>query len=57
MIDSLFTSQGCVVYITKIGNMIRDQRHLFLHKGCWPRFKGIPINNSIKLRSKSLIGN
>lgn len=40
MIDSLFTPQSCVKHITSVGQMVRDSRKLFLHKGCWHRFKG-----------------
>jgi len=40
MIDSLFTPERCVLSSTKIGNMVRDQRKIFLHRGAWQRFKG-----------------
>jgi hypothetical protein len=40
MIDSLFVPTDCVLHITQIGNMVRDARKLFLHKGCWQKFKG-----------------
>jgi len=40
MIDSLFVPHRCVLHITKVGNMVRDSRKIFLHKGCWHKFKG-----------------
>ncbi len=40
MIDSLFVPQNCILHITQVGNMVREQRHLFLHKGCWHKMKG-----------------
>ncbi|MGC5341009.1 DNA polymerase beta superfamily protein, partial [Escherichia coli] len=40
MIDSLFVPQNCIVYSTPIGQMVREARHLFLHKGSWHKFKG-----------------
>jgi len=40
IIDSLFTPQFCVLHTTKVGNMVRDARRSFLHKGAWHRFKG-----------------
>ena len=40
MIDSLFVPQRCVLYITKIGSMVRDARRTFLHKGVWHKLKG-----------------
>ena len=40
MLDSLFTSQECILHITQVGNMVREKRHKFLHKGCWFKLKG-----------------
>lgn len=40
MIDSLFTPQDCVLHQTKIGQMVRENRRLFLHKGYLHKTKG-----------------
>lgn len=40
MIDSLFTPRRCVLHSTEIGEMVRDERRIFLHKGAWHKFKG-----------------
>lgn len=40
MIDSLYTPQDCILHITQIGQMVRDNRDLFLHKGAWHKFRG-----------------
>lgn len=40
MIDSLFVPHRCVLHTTKVGNMVRDERKMFLHRGCWAKFKG-----------------
>ncbi len=40
MIDSLFTPANCVLHITRVGQMVRDNRRIFLHKGAWHTFKG-----------------
>lgn len=40
MIDSLFTPQFCVLHITKIGSMVRENRKMFLHKGAFHKFRG-----------------
>lgn len=40
MIDSIFTAQECVLHCTEVGNMVRDNRRIFLSKECYPRFKG-----------------
>ncbi|MCA9072688.1 MAG: nucleotidyltransferase domain-containing protein [Planctomycetaceae bacterium] len=56
MIDSLFTDQDCVLHITKVGALVRERRQLFLHKGCWPRFKGYAYTQLHKLRTKEPVG-
>jgi hypothetical protein len=38
MLWSLFTPSECVLYSTKAGDLMRESRNLFLHKGCWPAF-------------------
>lgn len=40
MIDSLFTPARCVGFSTPVGEHVRANRRIFLHKGCWPKFKG-----------------
>ncbi len=52
MIDSLFTPQECVLHSTKVANMVRDKRHMFLHKGAWHRFKGYAYNQLHKMKTK-----
>lgn len=49
MIDSLFTPQNCVLHATPIANLIRDNRNKFLHKGCWPKFKGYAYSQLHKM--------
>ncbi len=53
MIDSLFTPQTCVLHITRIGNMVREQRRLFLHKGAWVKFKSYAYSQLHKMTTKS----
>lgn len=52
MIDSLFVPHRCVLHITKVGNMVRDQRKSFLHKGCWHKFKGYAYSQMHKMDIK-----
>lgn len=40
MIDTLFVPPNCVLYSSAVGELVRDNRKLFLHKGCWHKFKG-----------------
>ena len=53
MIDSLFTPDFCVLHISRIGVMVREQRKLFLHKGSWHKFKGYAYSNMHKANFKS----
>lgn len=52
IIDSLFVPRRCVLYSTALGELVREQRHLFLHKGCWPTFKGYAYKQMHKMRTK-----
>ncbi len=53
MITSLFTPQECVLHSTSVANMVRDKRRMFLHKGCWQRFKGYAFNQLHKMKTKN----
>lgn len=53
MIDMLFVPQFCILHTTRIGNMIRENRKLFLHKGCWYKFKGYAFSQLHKMRTKN----
>jgi predicted nucleotidyltransferase len=56
MIDSLFTPTTCVLHATAVANMVRERRHLFLHKGAWVKFKGYAYAQLHKLTSKRHAG-
>lgn len=56
MIDSLFTDITCVLHATKIANMVRDQRQIFLHKGSWHTFKGYAYQQLHKMANKEPTG-
>lgn len=53
MIDSLYTPLDCVLHITKIGQMVRDSRDLFLHKGAWHKFRGYAYSQLSKMSGKT----
>jgi predicted nucleotidyltransferase len=40
MIDTLYTPYECVLHSTQVGKLVRDNRDIFLHKGCFHRFTG-----------------
>ncbi len=52
IIDSLYVPRRCVLYSTAIGERVREHRQLFLHKGCWPKFKGYAYTQMHKMRTK-----
>jgi hypothetical protein len=52
MIDSLFTPEVCVLHVTRVGQMLRDNRKLFLHQGICDRFKGYAYAQVHKMQSK-----
>jgi predicted nucleotidyltransferase len=56
MIGSLFTPANCVLHATHVGNMVRENRKLFLHKGCFSKYKGYGYSQLHKMSTKQPIG-
>lgn len=56
MLDSLFTPVNCVLHSTQIGNLVRENRKIFLHKGCWPKLKGYAFSQLHKAATKEYKG-
>jgi predicted nucleotidyltransferase len=52
MIDSLFTPRRCVLHSTAIGEYVRENRKMFLHKGAWHKFKGYAYSQMAKIKNK-----
>jgi len=52
MIDALFVPRRCVLFSTPMAERIRENRNLFLHKGCWHKFKGYAYSQLHKMRTK-----
>jgi hypothetical protein len=52
IIDSLYVPDSCVLYSTPIADRIRENRKMFLHKGCWATFKGYAYGQMHKIRTK-----
>ena len=52
MIDLLFVPRRCVLFTTKIGEMVRENRKLFLTKNSWHKFKGYAYNQIHKMKTK-----
>lgn len=53
ILDSLFTPNNCVTHCTSIGQMIREKRQEFLHKGSWHKFKGYAYSQISKIKTKT----
>lgn len=52
-LDALFVPQNCIIHSTAIGNLMREHRREFLHKGCWPKLKGYSFNQLHKMNIKN----
>src|SRR5947209_1388678 len=52
MIDSLFTPEVCVLHATRVGQLVRENRKLFLHQGICDRFKGYAYAQIHKMQTK-----
>lgn len=50
MIDSLFTPVNCVLHTTRVGNIVRENRKMFLHRGAWHKFKGYAFAQMGKIK-------
>jgi predicted nucleotidyltransferase len=50
MIDTLFTPENCVIHRTKVSDIVRENRKLFLHKGSWHKFKGYAFAQMKKIK-------
>lgn len=53
MIDSLFTPAHCILFMTAIGERVREHRRLFLSKKCWHTFKGYAFAQMSKIRTRT----
>ncbi len=52
MLESLFAPQNAILHCSQIAQMVREERHIFLHKGSWHKFKGYAFAQMHKIRSK-----
>jgi predicted nucleotidyltransferase len=53
MVDALYTPASMVVQSTQIGQLVKESRDLFLHKGCWHKFKGYAYSQLHKIDIKN----
>lgn len=57
MVDSLYTPDRCVTFLSPIGKLVRNNRDVFLHKGSWHKFKGYAYAQMSKIRNKANASN
>jgi predicted nucleotidyltransferase len=53
MVDSLFVPVNCILSSTMVGQHVRENRHLFLHKGMWHKYKGYAFSQIHKMKIKN----
>ena len=53
ILDSLFVNQECILHSTKVANMLREKRKIFLAKHIWGRYKGYAYSQLHKASSKN----
>ena len=56
VIETLFAPVDCVLHSTKLGNLVRERRKDFLHKGIYPKLKGYSYSQLSKMQSKNREG-
>jgi predicted nucleotidyltransferase len=53
MLDALFVPRFCILFTTQVGEMVREERELFLHKGSWFKFKGYAYSQLHRMDNKN----
>lgn len=52
IVDSLFVPENCIRHITPVGQLLRDNRKLFLSKRAWVKFRGYASAQKHKVYGK-----
>ncbi len=50
MVDAVFLPRRCILYSNQIYEIVRENRKLFLHKGCWHKFRGYAYSQIHKVK-------
>lgn len=56
ILDCLFVPRECILHSTRMSELVRENRTLFLHKGLWPKFKGYAYSQLHKMTGKNAEG-
>ncbi len=52
ILDSLYVPRRCIIHATKVGELVREHRKMFLHKGSFHKFRGYAFSQLAKIRTK-----
>jgi len=52
MLDSLFVPVNCILHSSEAANILRENRHLFLHKGAWHKYRGYSFSQLNKCKTR-----
>lgn len=53
IVDCLFVPVTCILHSSQVGELVRENRRIFLHKGCWHKFKGYAYSQLNKISTKN----
>ena len=53
MVDILFTPQRCILFCSSVAQIVRDNRKMFLHKGCYQKMRGYSYASLSKLGNRA----
>ena len=51
ILDIISVPENCIKHITSIGQLVRDNRRMFFHAGCWHKFRGYASAQMSKIES------
>lgn len=52
MLDSLFAPENCILHCSPAAQRVRENRHIFLHKGVWHKLKGYAYQQLHKCKKR-----
>jgi len=52
MLDSMFVPENCILHCSPVAQRVRENRHLFLHKGVWHKLKGYAYQQLRKCKKR-----
>lgn len=52
-VGTLYVPTDCVLHVTTVGQMVRDNRDMFLHKGCFHKYRGYSFSQLSKMSGKT----